>query len=257
MNAKAEIMTREEPGQVVAADAGTIMAVISRAASDPTVNVEKLERLTALYERIKANEARTAYMAALAAMQPNLPVVEKRGRIKISKSADDKGQAYALWEDISEAIKPTLQQHGFTLSFRTGVAADGKITVTGILGHASGHQEETTITLPHDSSGSKNAVQAVGSSTSYGKRYTATALLNLTFRGEDDDGRAAGIGPAISADDAETLRAKIAATKLASAKFLERFRIERVEDLPASQLEEATRQLEERAAAIARKAARP
>ncbi|WP_409524602.1 ERF family protein [Pseudomonas sp.] len=44
--------------------------------------------------------------------------------------------------------------------------------------------------LPLDTSGSKNAVQAVGSSTSYGKRYVMSALLNLTTRGEDDDGHA-------------------------------------------------------------------
>ncbi|HET9820175.1 MAG TPA: ERF family protein, partial [Rhodanobacteraceae bacterium] len=50
-----------------------------------------------------------------------------------------------------------------------------------------GHREETSITLPADTSGSKNAVQAVASSTSYGKRYTAGALLNLTSHGEDDD----------------------------------------------------------------------
>jgi hypothetical protein len=49
--------------------------------------------------------------------------------------------------------------------------------------------------LPHDSTGSKNAVQAVGSSTSYGKRYTACALLNITSRGEDDDGETAAKKP--------------------------------------------------------------
>jgi hypothetical protein len=44
-----------------------------------------------------------------------------------------------------------------------------------VLSHELGHSEETTMTLPLDTSGSKNNVQAVGSSTSYGKRYTATA----------------------------------------------------------------------------------
>src|SRR6185503_15653016 len=82
--------------------------------------------------------------------------------------------------------------HGFALSFRTGSAPDGKLTVTGILSHRAGHQEETTLALMHDSTGSKNSVQAVGSSISYGKRYTAGALLNITSRGEDDDGKLAG-----------------------------------------------------------------
>ena len=35
-------------------------------------------------------------------------------------------------------------------------------------------------------------MQSVGSSVSYGKRYAASALLNLTTHGEDDDGRLGG-----------------------------------------------------------------
>lgn len=45
--------------------------------------------------------------------------------------------------------------------------------------------------LPADTSGSKNAVQAFGSSTSYGKRYVLCALLNITTRGQDDNGQTA------------------------------------------------------------------
>lgn len=224
-------------GEVVNADAGTIMDVIARAAADPSVDVAKLERLAALYERIKANEAKAAYMAALAAMQPDLPAIERRGRIKIKPA--DAGQPYALWEDINEAIKPILNKHHFSLSFRVGLAADGKITVTGVLAHAAGHQEETTITLPHDSTGSKNAVQAVGSSTSYGKRYTAGALLNLTFKGEDDDGKAAGIGETITEEQVKTLQSAIMEVDADLPKFLRYMKVERLEDLPASKYQDA------------------
>lgn len=45
--------------------------------------------------------------------------------------------------------------------------------------------------LPADVSGNKNAVQAFGSSTSYGKRYVLCALLNITTRGQDDNGHGA------------------------------------------------------------------
>ncbi|MEJ0093303.1 MAG: ERF family protein [Methylocella sp.] len=150
-----------------------------------------------MYERVESARAKTAYSAALSAMQPDLPVIQERGKITIHKK-DKPGEIqqetpYARWDDINQAIRPVLGKHGFAISFRTGLASDGKITVTGILSHAGGHQEETTMTLPHDSTGSKNAVQAVGSSTSYGKRYVAMALLNLSStRSEDDDGRAGG-----------------------------------------------------------------
>lgn len=173
-----------------APDAATaIIQVIERAAMNPAVDIDKMERLLQMQERVMERNARAAYAAALSELQPQLPVVTERGGIK------DKGgniqSTYARWEDINDAIRPILAAHGFALSFRTGQEG-GQMVVTGVLSHREGHSEQTTMHLPLDGSGSKNAVQAVGSSLSYGKRYTALALLNITSRGEDDDGRAAG-----------------------------------------------------------------
>lgn len=180
----------EEPTNQVAEYAGGILAIIERAARDPSVDIDKMERLIAMQERVQSREAQTAYYADLAKMQPNLPIIDERGGIKNRDGVIQ--STYALWEDVNEAIRPTLAEHGFSLSFRVS-RAEGEIVVTGILAHSFGHREETTLALPTDTSGSKNAVQAVGSSTSYGKRYTAFALLNLTTTGEDDDGNKAGM----------------------------------------------------------------
>jgi hypothetical protein len=163
-------------------DGSAILAVISRAASDPNTDVDKMERLMAMYERLQAKQAEADFAAALAEMQDELPSIGERGNAAGRYT-------YALWEDINAAIKPILKRHGFALSFRTD-PADG-IAVTGILSHRSGHKAETTIKLPPDTSGNKPQVQAVASSVSYGKRYTAGALLNLTSHGEDDDAFAA------------------------------------------------------------------
>lgn len=194
-------LAKAEPvsGEVIQTNPNTIMEVISRAAADPNTDVDKLERLLQMYERISDRDAKAAYAAALSEMQPKLPVINERGKISTDKGKTTQSR-YALWEDINEAIGPVLAEHGFGLSFRTGQTAEGKITVTGILSHRGGHQEETLIILPHDSSGNKNAVQAVGSSTSYGKRYTAMALLNITSRGEDDDGQKGGDPGTITED---------------------------------------------------------
>lgn len=167
-----------------------LMNVIARAASDPTVDVDKLERIMALYERVKAKEAEAAYNSDLAILQPKLHAITERGGIKNNAGAVQ--STYAKWEDINDVIKPILAEHGFSLSHRVGRTLEGQVTIKGVLAHRLGHREETEITLPVDSSGSKNAVQAIGSSTSYGQRYTAKMLLNITSRGEDDDGRAGG-----------------------------------------------------------------
>lgn len=158
-------------------ESSAVLSMIARAASDPNTDMDKMERLMAMHERMCAQQAKTAYSEALSQMQAELPSIGERGK------ADR--YMFALWEDINTAIKPFLQKHGFALSFRTDTA--DKVTVTGVLSHRAGHSEETTITLPADPSGNKNAVQAVASSVSYGKRYTAGALLNLTSHGEDDD----------------------------------------------------------------------
>ena len=123
----------------------------------------------------------------MAAMQSDIPSIAERGAIVVN---GQKRSDYATFEDINDVIKPIMQTHGFAITFKVENVPAG-LSVTGILMHRAGHRESTTMLLPLDTSGSKNAVQAVGSSTSYGKRYVMSALLNLTTRGEDDDGHAA------------------------------------------------------------------
>jgi hypothetical protein len=182
-------VVKHDAPMAIISDTSAILAVIARAASDQAVDIDKMERLLQMQERVLARGAEAEFSTALAAMQPSLPSIDEKGSIK---NRDGQVQStYALWEDINDAIKPMLSEHGFALSFRVA-EREGKTIVTGVLSHRSGHRETTDITLPADTSGSKNAVQAIGSSISYGKRYAAGALLNFTSRGEDDDGKAAG-----------------------------------------------------------------
>lgn len=177
---------------VVVSESAAIIAVIERAALNPDVDVDKMERLYAMHEKAMERQARAAFATALAEVQPKLPVIDEKGGIK--DRAGKVQSTYAKWEDIADAIRPVLHEHGFALSFR--VVTTPKVAVTGVLTHRDGHREETTMELPVDGSGSKNDVQAVGSSFSYGKRYTAIALLNITSRApqdRDDDGRSGGM----------------------------------------------------------------
>jgi hypothetical protein len=245
----------ETPQQELAPVNGAtaIISMIERAARDPSVDIDKMERLLQMQERVLARDAKMAYDAALAQLQPELPIIGRRGKIEVRKKdasgertgAVQQSTGYALWEDINEGIRPKLAEHGFALSFRVGQAADGKITITGILSHSAGHREETTITLMHDSTGSKNSVQAVGSSVSYGKRYTASALLNITSRGEDDDGKAAGADKPISADEATNIRDIIKALgdERVEPRLLTWLKVESIEAIPAARYDEAIERL--------------
>lgn len=168
---------------------GSMLAIIARAASDPNVDVGKMQALLDMQAQIMAEQARAAFNAAFARL--NLPRIPKLGIV-------DRGQGkgkfpYAKWEDIDAKIRPLLSAEGFSLSFDTKPCGEGHIVVIGTLRHREGHCETASIgPLALDTSGNKNPVQAVGSTTSYGKRYTASMLLNLTFGGDDDDGKAGG-----------------------------------------------------------------
>lgn len=225
-----------------AAPPTTIFDIINRAAFDPSVDADKIERLLKMGREYQADEAKKAFARALIAMKPELPVIDRKGRIEIYEKGKEKVAAhltqstpYARWEDIDAAITPVLARHGFVLTFRTGAGAEGRITVTGVLMHELGHSEEATMPLPLDTSGSKNNVQAAGSSTSYGKRYTATALLNIRTKGEDDDGTEGGKTGLVSDEQAERILELLTRDKADVKAFCTYMKVPAITDLPASE----------------------
>ena len=140
---------------VAMSESATILSVIQRAAADPQCDIEKMERLMAMHERMQARSAEAEFSKAMAEMQCEIPSIAERG----------KGHGtikYATLEDINDVMKPIMQRFGFAISFKV-VHANTGVSVTGILMHKAGHREDTTMLLPSDTSGSKNAVQAVGS----------------------------------------------------------------------------------------------
>lgn len=254
-----QIAKREEQPAAPAPQAETVAFVqmIERAARDPNVDVDKLERLLAIQERVIERNAKAAYNAAFAEMKPKLPVIDRRGRIEI-REKDAKGgrtgpvtqsTAFARWEDIDEAITPILHDHGFSLTFRTDAAADGRIIVTAVLAHKDGHEERTSIPpLPFDTSGSKNNVQAVGSSLSYGKRYAATLLLNIRTKGEDDDGQKGGAAATLTDEQANRINVLLTETKSNIETFLALAEAESVSDIAATKFDVLVKLLESKKA---------
>jgi len=112
-----EVMEQKESLPVAEQNTGLIN-MIEKVCMNPEMDVEKLERMLDMQERILDKQSQQQFQIDMALMQADLPVIEKNG-------------------------------------------------------------------------GSKNAVQAVGSSVSYGKRYVMSALLNITTTDDDDDGQSA------------------------------------------------------------------
>lgn len=180
-----------KPGSTVPATrpaqpADEMMSVIERVASNPDADITKLERLIDLKRSIDADRARTAFNTAFAAMQGKLPVIDERGAIKVDGAVRSR---YAKYEDIQAAIRPVLMEFGFSIRHRNEVLQNGQLKIVGILSHREGHSEQDEFICPPDTGGGKPGIQAIGSTRSYGMRYTTIALLNIETRGLDDDGQ--------------------------------------------------------------------
>ena len=221
-------------------EAASILDVIARAASDPTVNVEKLERLLAIQERLLADKRRTSFMAALSALEAELPQVVKSGRVSVNGTLRSK---FARIEDVDTAIRPLCREHGFAFSFDSTPSPSG-ITFSCTMSHRDGHAETKTLTLPADTGAGRNAVQSVGSTTSYARRYLLAMHLHLVTRDEDDDGHG-GRGP-VTAEQAETLRAKLAEVGGNEARFLNWLAAASFEEIPAANFDRAMRFIDEK-----------
>lgn len=213
--------------------ASPLVHVLNALVSRPDLDLDRIERMIDLQMKVEANEARKAYAAAFADMQPHLPIVGKRG-----KGHNDK--AYGLWEDIVEEITPVTGKYGFSISFRTAPLQTA-VEVTCILRHRDGHQEETSYPFPLDTTGNKNGVQAIGSTVSYGRRYTASAMLNLVTKGEDDDGL--GAGGLITDEQQERLKALLAEIDGEPAKFLAVAKADSYDKIKASQFTDLEKRL--------------
>lgn len=210
-----------------------LLAVIAQAVADPRIDVEKMERLLVMHEKITAQNRKIAFDAAMARLQPKLPQITKSKKIIVKGNERSR---YAPIEDIDAHIRKPLAEEGFSFSFDSD-STDGKLyRITAKLSHCEGHSETKTVLLPLDSSDYRSAVQSAGSTISYGRRTLIKMHLNLIEVGEDNDGTQ---GKPISQDQADTLRDKLNEINADVAKFLQVMGVPRIEDMDSDQLAKA------------------
>lgn len=149
--------------------------------------IEQMQGLLALQKDWEANEARKAYVAAMAEFKKNPPEIFKRKEVAFG----DTRYSHATIGDVTSLTVAGLAAHGFSHRWDTK-QGDGRIVVSCILTHNLGHSESTTLEASPDSSGKKNAIQQVASTVTYLQRYTLLAACGLATKDmEDDDGAGA------------------------------------------------------------------
>ena len=225
------------PSQQIAAaehrQAMTPMQMLDHAVTQGA-SVETLSKLMDLQERWEANQARKAFDAAISAAKAEIPAI-------VRNATGHNNKRYADFSAIATVVDPILSKHGLSYRFRT--TQTDKVTVTCVLSHKEGHSEETTLSGAPDTSGSKNAIQAIGSALTYLQRYSLNAALGLAST-NDDDGRGAGAADkTITEDQAIQIRELIEAVGADMQRFLAIGKIQRLEDMLAADFDAAVAML--------------
>ena len=109
----------ETTGTAVADYGASLMQVIAKAASDPNVDIDKMERLLQMQERVQDRSAEVAFSEAFADMQPELPSISHNGQIVHKGNVISE---FSDWPNINKVVTPVLSKHGFSLSFKPGKA---------------------------------------------------------------------------------------------------------------------------------------
>lgn len=193
-------------------------------------DMDQLTKLMDLQDRWEKNEARKAYVSAMSAFQQECPTIDKT--LKAHNST------YAGLAETLEQIRGLMSTNQLSHSWVTE-QKDGQISVTCCVTHVQGHKECTTMSAAADTSGSKNNIQAIGSTVKYLQRYTLFSILGLASKENDDDGKAAGLGPTITKEQVKAIQKRFEDTGMKPERFYKAFNIERVNDLPASRYHEA------------------
>jgi hypothetical protein len=215
-----------------ATDTGSLLEVIRRAAADPSVDMDKMERLLAMKERMDAREAETAFNQALNAAQAEV------GRIAADATNPQTHSKYATYAKLDKVLRPIYTRHGFALSFdETDSPKPEHIRVLCHVTHSAGHTKTYQKDMPADGKGAKGGdvmtkTHATGAASSYGARYILKGIFNVAIGEEDRDGNDSA-GPTISdkqVADLDALLTEVGANKAAFLKFL---KVAALSELPA------------------------
>lgn len=169
-------------------------------ATESGMSVDGLERLVALRTQLKAEAAREAFFASLAAFQAKCPPIEKteivwqKNRLHVydpkkPETRENVRYMFAPLEKIEEAIAPWCKKFGFSYTFgaRVDVTA-GEVAAIVKVHHVAGHTEIEEFPVPIAVDAYMSAPQKFASSLSFSKRYALVGAFGLKLVGDDNDG---------------------------------------------------------------------
>lgn len=231
-----------------ATSSNQLLAVLSRMMADPSVDIERIERGAALYERALARDMETSFNHSMKAAQEEMRPIAANANNPQTKSK------YATYDALSAAVKPIYLRHGFSLSFYQGEGApEGHIRVQCKVS-CGGHSERPYLDMPADGKGAKGGdvmtkTHATGAGVTYGRRYLLGMIFDLVI-GEDRDGNdASASGGVITQDQLADLIALADDAGADKAAFCRYMKVASFAELPAKDYSRAVSALNKKKAA--------
>lgn len=231
----------QAPDNITAAS----LAVIERAARDPNTDVEKMERLFALHERLLLRDAEAAFNDAMHLAQSQMPQVARDASNETTRSR------YTRLETLSAAASPIIAANGFSLSYGTDESPlPDHYRIICDVAHKGGFTKPYHVDLPIDNTGmkgTKNKTDTHGavSAISYGRRVLKLLIFDIATK-DDDGNAAAGIHP-ISVDQYDALKKRIADVQADEEKFCEYLGVGDLRQLHAIHFDRAIKALNAKA----------
>lgn len=208
-------------------------AQLLQIAVESGADIERLEKLMDMQMRWEENEARKAFVGAMAAFRAEAPRIVKNAEVSYSGTH----YRHSTLDHVMDQINPILAKHGLSVGWSTD-QAEGAVSVTCELTHEQGHSTKTTLSSQPDASGKKNSIQAIGSAVKYLQRYTVMAALGLADSLNENDGHPAPT--AITDHQANQLRAMLdsgGVPEQQAEDYLQSKGIEGIDAIPAANYE--------------------
>jgi len=226
-------LTRVEQKQELAVSENIAMvSMFERMASDPNVDVDKLERLMQMRERAVEREAESAFNIALSDAQARM------GTIGADANNPQTRSKYASYGKLDSVLRPIYTSSGFALSFDTGPDAPADcVRVLCHVTHKAGHSRTYHVDMPADGKGAKGGdvmtkTHAVGAGMSYGMRYLLKMIFNVAVGEEDVDGNSVHVETITDAQEIQ-IAEMLEATGSDKAKFLRWCKVDALTSIPA------------------------
>lgn len=151
--------------------------------------------------------ADAAFAKAMVEFQKELPTVSKGNTADTGKYK----YKYADLSDVTEAVLPVLNKHGFAWLTMPEMTEHGNVLRYRLV-HEGGGSVSGTYHLP------TGAPQDIGSAITYARRYALCAVTGVAPDGDDDDGKRATDAARKPAEP--TMPVNVAVTTLGAASSL-------------------------------------